>query len=64
MVLGAVAKLQKATASSVMHPSQPARTTVLIEHLGCNWLNVHGIWYLSIEYFSKISPEYSNLINI
>jgi hypothetical protein len=64
MVLGAVAKLQKATASFVMHPSQSGGTPVHIDHLGCNWMDVHGIWYLSIEYFSKICREYSNLINI
>jgi hypothetical protein len=47
-VLGALAKLRKATMSFVMSIRLSIRPSFRMDQLGCHWKNVHDIRYLSI----------------
>jgi hypothetical protein len=48
ILLGAFAKLRKATISFVMSVHMSVRLSVHMEQLGSHWTNFHEIWYLGI----------------
>jgi hypothetical protein len=56
ILLGAFAKLRKATSSFVM----PVRVSVIMEQLGSHWKDFQEMF----EYFSKICPENSSATKI
>ena len=61
-VLGALAKLRKATISFVMSIRLSVRPSFRMEHLGSHWTNFHDIRVF--EYFSKMCGENSSFLKI